>query len=44
MQPRANNLYYIIDPTFRSINRLFLLSLKAGEMIHEIILVSITCH
>ena len=30
-QPKNNNLDYLIDPTFRSINRLFLLSFKNGN-------------
>ena len=30
-QPQNNNLDYLIDPTFRNINRLFLLSLKNGD-------------
>ena len=27
-QPKSNNLDYLIDPTFRNINRLYVLSLK----------------
>ena len=27
-QPKSNNLYYLTDPTFRNINRLFVLSFK----------------
>ena len=30
-QPKNNNLDYLIDPTFRSINRLFVLSFKNGN-------------
>ena len=30
-QPKNNNLDYPIDPTFRNINRLFVLSLKNGD-------------
>ena len=30
-QPKSNNLDYLIDPTFRNINRLFFLSLKNGN-------------
>ena len=30
-QPKNNNLDYLIDPTFRNINRLFVLSLKNGD-------------
>ena len=30
-QPKNNNLNYLIDPTFRSINRLFVRSLKNGN-------------
>ena len=30
-QPKNNNLDYLIDPTFRSINRVFVLSLKNGN-------------
>ena len=30
-QPKKNNLDYLIDPTFRNINRLFVLSLKNGN-------------
>ena len=30
-QPKNNNLDYLIDPTFRNINRLFVLSLKNGN-------------
>ena len=28
---KSNNLHYLIDPTFRNINRLFVLSLKNGD-------------
>ena len=30
-QPKSNNLDYLIDPTFRNIKRLFILSFKNGE-------------
>ena len=30
-QPKNNNLYYMINPTFRNINRLFVLSFKDGN-------------
>ena len=30
-QPKSNNLDYLIDPTFRNINRLFVLSFKNGD-------------
>ena len=30
-QPNSNNLGYLIDPTFRNINRLFVLSFKNGN-------------
>ena len=30
-QPEKNNLDYLIDPTFRNINRLFVLSFKNGD-------------
>ena len=30
-QPKKSNLDYLIDPTFRNINRLFVLSLKNGN-------------
>ena len=30
-QTKNNNLYYLIDPTFRNINRLFVLSFKNGN-------------
>ena len=30
-QTNNNNLAYLIDPTFRNINRLFLLSLRNGN-------------
>ena len=33
-QPKKNNLDYLIDPTFRNINRLFVLSLKNGNGDH----------
>ena len=30
-QPKNNNLDYLIDPTFRNINRLFVLLFKTGD-------------
>ena len=30
-QPRKNNLDYLIDPTFRNVNRLFVHSFKNGN-------------
>ena len=30
-QPNSNNLDYLINPTFRNINRLFVLSFKNGN-------------
>ena len=30
-QPKNNNLYYLIDPAFRNINRMFVLSFKSGN-------------
>ena len=30
-QPKNNNLHYLIHPTFRNINRLFVLSFKNGD-------------
>ena len=30
-QPKSNNLDYLIDPTFRNMNRLFILSFKNDE-------------
>ena len=30
-QPKNNNLDYLIDPTFRNINKLFVLSFKNGD-------------
>ena len=30
-QPKNNNLDYLVDPTFRNINRLFVLSFKNGD-------------
>ena len=30
-QPKSNNLDYLIDPTFRNINRSFVLSFKNGD-------------
>ena len=31
-QPKNNNLYYLIDPTFRNVNRLFVLWFKNGNI------------
>ena len=31
MQPKNNNFDYVIDPTFRNINRLFVLSFKNSK-------------
>ena len=43
-QPK-NNLNYLIDPTFKNINRLFALLFKTVIIfLQEILLVSITCH
>ena len=45
IQPLNINSDYLIDATFRNINRLFLLSFKNGKMITlEIILINITYH
>ena len=30
-QPKNNNLYYLIDPTFKNITRLLVLSFKNGD-------------
>ena len=30
-QPKSNNLDYMIDPAFRNVNRLFVLSFKNGD-------------
>ena len=30
-EPNNNNIDYLIDPTFRNINRLFILSFKNGN-------------
>ena len=30
-QPKSNNLDYLLDPTFRNMNRLFVLSFKNGD-------------
>ena len=44
-QAKNNDLDHLIDPTFRSINRLFVISFKNGVMIlQQILLMSITCH
>ena len=34
-QIKNNNLDYLIDPTFRNINRLFVLSVKNGDNSYE---------
>ena len=42
-QPKKNILDYLIDPTFRNINRLLVLSLKIMMVIlQDIILINIT--
>ena len=41
-QTKNNNLDHLIDPTFKSINRLFFPSFK--NVNYGIILMSITCH
>ena len=33
-EPKNNNLNYLIDPTFRNVNRLFVLSFKSGNNDH----------
>ena len=44
-QPKNNILGYMNDPTFRNINRLFVLSFKMVAMILEkILFISIICH
>ena len=44
-QPKNNDLDYLIDPTFRSINNCLYFHSKIVMMIlREIILISITCH
>ena len=44
-QTKNSNLDYLIDPAFRNINRLFILSFKNGSNIQqEILLISVTCH
>ena len=43
-QPKNNNLYYLIDPTFRNIDRLFVIYSKMVTMfLQEILLINITC-
>ena len=43
-QPKNNNLYYLIDPTFRNIDRLFVFHSKMVTMfLQEILLINITC-
>ena len=34
-QPKNNSLDYMIDPTFRNVNRLFVLSCKNGDNDHK---------
>ena len=42
---KNNILDYLIDPTFRSTNRIFVLSFRnASKILREIFLISITCH
>ena len=42
---RKKKLDYLINPTFRNINRFFVLSFKTGKIIlWEIRLINITCH
>ena len=36
IQTKNNNLHYLIDPTFRKSNRLFVLSFKNGENDHSV--------
>ena len=44
-QPKHNNLYYMIDPTFRNINRLFAVSTKnGGNDPTKIFAINITSH
>ena len=44
-QPKNNYFNYLIDPTFRNINRLLYFHLKMGIMIpRETLLRNITCH
>ena len=43
-QPRSNNLDYLIHPTFRNINRLFVLLFMVIMILREILLTNITCH
>ena len=44
-RPKSNNLDYLINATFRNINRLFVFHSKIVKMIlQEFILMSITCH
>ena len=43
-QPNRNNLDYLIDPTFRNTNRLFVLSFKMIMLIlQETLLINTTC-
>ena len=43
-QSKNNNLDYLIDPTFRNINRLFFHSKMVIMLLREIRLINITCH
>ena len=44
-KPDNDNLDYLIDPTFRNINRLFVCHLKMVMMIlQKILLINTTCH
>ena len=43
-QPKSNNLDYLVDPTFRNINRLFVLSFKNGNNDPTRDSFNITCH
>ena len=43
-QPKNNNLDYLIDPTFRNINRLFFHLKRVTIILRDILLISITCH
>ena len=45
-QPKNNNLDYMIDPTFKNINSLFVFfhSKMVPMILQEILLIGITCH
>ena len=44
-QPKKNNLHYLIDLTFRNINRLFVLAFKKGNVIlKEVLFKNIIYH